>query len=152
MGQTWGMRSQDDTSPRPSGVGPSGLRPTEVKHVLLADDDGRARSALRLLLEETLVDVAGGFQVSEAADAWELRGQLRGSSFDLVILDWELPGTQSLTCLRLIRESQPTCRVITVSSRPEARSEALSGGAHGFVGRNDPAQALMKAVLDTIGT
>lgn len=146
------MRSQDDTSPGPREVGSAGLCPTEVKHVLLADDDGRARSALRLLLEESLFDVAGSFQVSEAADARELWSQLRGSSFDLVILDWELPGTRSLTCLRLIRESQPTCRVITISSRPEAQSEALSGGAHAFVGRNDPAQALMKAVLDAIGT
>lgn len=123
-------------------------------HILIADDNAQARSALRLLFEEMkLAFVTEGseemlqLRVSEAADAAELYAQIRKNPVDVVILDWELPGADPATWMRLLHEKRPACRVVALSTRPEGRPEAAGAGVHAFVGRSDPAEVLLKAVL-----
>ena len=55
--------------------------------VLLADDQMKVRSALRLLLEQE----PGLSVVGEAAEAKDLLAQVGTERPDLVLLDWELP-------------------------------------------------------------
>ncbi len=111
--------------------------------VLLADDQSKVRSALRLLLQQQSdIDVLG-----EAVDATGLLDWVRVTCPDLVLLDWELPGRQpSADLLAALRTQCPHLVVIALSGRPEARAAALAAGADAFVSKGDPPEALLAAI------
>jgi two-component system response regulator NreC len=118
--------------------------------VLLADDRAEVRSAIRLLLEEQRgVDV-----VAEAADLEQLMLALEATQPDVVLLDWELPGSRSggrptshsKRLMALMRRLCPGMLIIVMSGAPEVRGEAERCGADAFVSKADPPEALL-AVL-----
>mgnify|MGYP006299072259 CR=1 FL=1 len=111
--------------------------------VLLADDQAKVRSALRLLLQhQSDVDVMG-----EAVDSTGLLDWLKAASPDVVLLDWELPGFTPDVVSEL-RDLCPTLSIIALSGQPEARRAALEAGADGFASKGDPPEELL-AVLDS---
>jgi DNA-binding NarL/FixJ family response regulator len=115
-----------------------------LMRVLVADDQARVRSALRLLLDqEPDICICG-----EASDAWVLLDQVKATGPDLVLLDWELPGSQAGEVLRTLRQSHPALRVVALSGRPEARRAALLAGADGFVSKGDPPEELVRVLRD----
>ena len=110
--------------------------------VLLADDQMKVRSALRLLIEQELAfNVVG-----EAGAADELlRGILKAYP-QVVLLDWELPGLPDQHKLDSMRLLDPHLRVIALSGQPEARKQALAEGVDLFVSKSDPADGVLKAL------
>ena len=107
--------------------------------VLLADDQAQVRSALRLLLEQE-----PGFQVvGETADATGLLLTAAEKAFDLVLLDWELPGLPAAQLLRLLQYERPLLKIIAMSSRPEVAQPALDAGAHAFLSKSDPPEQVL---------
>ena len=134
----------------------------EVRHmrILLADDQSKLRSALRLLLEQQ----PGIHVLGEAIDTTGLLDWVKATCPDLVLLDWELPGLEAgdpLTALRqaqdgssgqgllpTLRELCPYLAVVALSGRPEARRAALEAGVDAFVSKGDPPERLLAAVDD----
>ena len=114
--------------------------------VLLADDQASVRSALRLLLEQDS-DV---HTVAEVADANDLLEQIGRSCPDLVLLDWELPGSKKLELLPSLRTKCPQLFVIVLSSHPEVRQVALSAGADAFVSKGDTPERLLAMLHDRL--
>ena len=111
--------------------------------VLLADDQAKVRSALRLLLEqEPDVDI-----VAEAVEADDLLIQVKENCPDLVLLDWGLPGPPSKALLPALHALCPHLKVVVLSGRPEARQAALDAGADAFVSKIDPPERLLVALL-----
>ncbi len=107
--------------------------------VLLADDQNKVRSALRLLLgQEPGLSVVG-----EAIGVEGLLAQMETACPDLVLLDWELPGLSTAELLPTLRALCPRLRVIALSGRPEARRAALAAGADAFVSKGDPPERLL---------
>jgi len=118
----------------------------EVKEmrVLLADDQAKVRSALRLLLDhEPGIRILG-----EAVDATGLLDWVTATRPDLVLLDWELPGFGADSLLPVLRSLCPGLSVIALSGRPESRRAALAAGADAFVSKGDPPEQLLAAVRD----
>jgi len=110
--------------------------------VLVADDQAKVRSAIRLLLEQDeRVEVVG-----EAVDATGLVDWLKVVCPDLVLLDWELPGASGEELLSDIQASCSRAQVIAMSGLPEARQAALEAGADGFVSKGDPPERLLEAI------
>ena len=118
--------------------------------VLIADDQPQVRSALSLLLrQEPGVTVVG--EADNAVRALELAA---GRRPDLVLLDWELPGTLAAArsmmsehdLLSALRARCPRLKVIDLSGRPEARRAALTAGVDAFVSKGDPPERLLAAV------
>ncbi|MBC7251241.1 MAG: response regulator transcription factor [Anaerolineae bacterium] len=110
--------------------------------VLLADDQAKVRSALRLLLEQQ-----PGLQViGEAVDAQGLLDWIKVTCPDLVLLDWELPGFQADDLLLTLFDLCPNLAVIALSGRPEASRAALAAGVDAFVSKGDPPDRLLAAV------
>ena len=126
--------------------------------ILLADDQTKVRSALRLLLEQE----PGLSVVGEAAEAEGLLTQVQRTQPDLVLLDWELPGLRAADpsapstgpwsfvpgtegsgassgqrLLSALRSVGCPLRVIALSGHVEAREEALAAGADAFVSKGD---------------
>jgi DNA-binding NarL/FixJ family response regulator len=110
--------------------------------VLLADDQAKVRSALRLLLEhQPDVEILG-----EAVDTTGLLDWVRAAHPDLVLLDWELPDLPSIALMHQLRAHQPDLRVIALSGRPEAGQAALEAGADAFASKGDPPEVLVAAI------
>jgi len=112
--------------------------------VLLADDQSKVRSALRLVLEQQ----PGVSILGEAVDATGLLDWVKAACPDLVLLDWELPGLPRNDVLSALRARCPHLKVIALSGRPEARQAALAAGADAFVSKGDPPERLLAAVND----
>jgi DNA-binding NarL/FixJ family response regulator len=112
--------------------------------VLLADNQTKVRSALRLLLEQQ----PGLSVVGEAADAEDLLAQVEATQPDLVLLDWELPDQGGAATVAGLRTAQPGPVVIVLSGRPEARRATLDAGADAFVSKGDPPERLLAAIDD----
>lgn len=110
--------------------------------VIMADDQPEVCSAMRLLLEEKQgITITG--EVSNASDLLE---KLRAVKADLVLLDWELPGSNPQELITLMREICPQLSIIALSSRPQVRQEALQAGSQEFVGKSDPPETLLEAL------
>jgi len=112
--------------------------------VLLADDQWRIRSALRLMLEQQ----PGWQVVGETADAAGLLRMIVTKQPGLLFLDWELPGLPSDQLIRLLRYERPSLKIIAMSSRPEAERPALEAGVTAFLSKSeapDRLQAIIQA-------
>jgi CheY-like chemotaxis protein len=110
--------------------------------ILLADDNPEVRSALRLLLEqEPLLAV-----VMEVADSQTLLVHVSETCPMVLLLDWELPGLQTSGFINLLRSHCPRIKVIALSSRFEARQEALAAGMDAFVSKAEPPEKILSTV------
>ncbi len=112
-------------------------------HILLADDQAKVRSALRLMLEnQPHVHILG-----EAVDATGLQDWINATCPDIVLLDWELPGFDPENgLLSNLRVLCPSLSVIALSGQPEARQSALDAGADAFVSKGDPPECLLVTI------
>lgn len=110
--------------------------------VLLADDQVKVRSALRLYLEQDpSIQIVG-----EAADATGLLQAIVEKAPDLVLLDWELPGLPAAQLLRLLRYERPSLKVIAMSGQPEACQSSLDAGVQAFVGKSEPPERVLASI------
>jgi DNA-binding NarL/FixJ family response regulator len=107
--------------------------------VLLADDQVKVRSALRLLLEQqTDIEILG-----EAVDSTGVLDWVRVTCPDVILLDWELPGLQAVQLVRAVREVCPGTRLLAMSGRPESRATATAAGIDVFVSKGEPPERLL---------
>ncbi len=121
-------------------ISPQRLKAQRMQiRVLLADDEAKVRSALRLLLELEL----GVTVVAEVSKAEGLLAKVRASGPDLVLLDWELPDLAAADLLSALRSLCPQPSVVALSGRPEARQAALAAGADAFISKGDPPERLL---------
>ena len=110
--------------------------------ILIADDNPEVRSALRLLLELDSLPVI----VMEASHMQELLEQLREYCPALIILDWELPGLQRSDIRDLLQAGCPQMKLIALSSKYEARQDALDAGVDAFVSKAEPPEQVLSAL------
>lgn len=110
--------------------------------VLLADDQIKVRSALRLLLEQQAdVEILG-----EAVDSTGVLDWVKVACPDLILLDWELPGLQAVQLVRAVGEACPGARIVAMSGWPESRATALAAGVDVFVSKGEPPERLLSAI------
>jgi DNA-binding NarL/FixJ family response regulator len=110
--------------------------------ILLADDQAKVRSALRLLLEhEPGMEILG-----EAVDVTGLLDWLKAANPDVLVLDWKLPGLPAVTLLPQMRSHRPHLRVVALSGLPGSRRVALAAGVDAFVSKGDPPEVLVRTV------
>src|SRR5450631_1309521 len=96
--------------------------------ILVVDDEPQLRRALRATLS------ALGFVVGDAESGEAALEKMRQESFDLVLLDINLPGLSGLeTCRAMRARSEVSILMLTVRSRTEDKVEALDAGADGYV-------------------
>jgi len=102
-------------------------RKKDSARILIVDDDGGIRAVLAEVLSRL------GYQVHEAPDGLCVSRDLHvgAFSFDLVVLDWKMPGLDGLAVLQQLRTFAPETLVILISSAADdqLRREALSLGA-----------------------
>jgi two-component system response regulator AlgR len=115
--------------------------------ILLADDERRVRSALRVILNNHLdLNVVG-----EAEDVDQALTLATAHHPDLVLLDWELAGGGGAAALAGLRAVQPNLAVIALSGRPESQAAAQAAAVDAFVSKGDPPERLL-AALTSVAT
>jgi two-component system KDP operon response regulator KdpE len=97
--------------------------------ILVVDDEPAIRRALKSPLMEL------GFQVSEASRGEEALLTLRAATYDVVLLDVNMPGIGGIETLRRIRAFAPRLPILmlTVRDGEEDKVEALELGADDYV-------------------
>jgi two-component system invasion response regulator UvrY len=114
-----------------------------VNQILLVDDHAIVRSGIRRLLAGL-----AALQLSEAASGEEALDQVRGTTFQLLILDLNLPGLGGLELLRRLLKADPRLPILVFSLHTEAiyAARAMESGARGFVSKNAAPEEFLAAV------
>ncbi|MBU3693696.1 MAG: chemotaxis protein CheY [Rhodocyclaceae bacterium] len=99
---------------------------------LIVDDFATMRRIVRNLLKEL-----GFANVDEAEDGNVALHKLRGSKFDFVVTDWNMPNMTGIELLRAVR-ADPTLKhlpvlMVTAEAKKENIIAAAQAGANGYV-------------------
>jgi two-component system response regulator DesR len=118
--------------------------PTPVK-ILLADDEPKVRSALRLLLEqETSWKI-----VAEVEEMTDLLAAAAASCPDVILLDWELPGINGEKSISNLRACCDAVKIVALSSQVGAGKSACQADVDAFVSKSDPPETV-RATLHSL--
>jgi two-component system, OmpR family, KDP operon response regulator KdpE len=99
--------------------------------ILIVDDDPHIRRVMRTTL------VAQGYELADARTGEEALDKIRGETYDLILLDMNLPGMGGLEACRLMRgmrvSNDPAIIMLTVRDSEKDKVEALDAGADDYV-------------------
>jgi two-component system KDP operon response regulator KdpE len=96
--------------------------------ILVVDDDPQIRRTMKATLTSRHYEVSASRNGEEALD------KLRSETFDLVLLDMNMPGTGGIETCRLIRSSSDVAIImLTVNNTEKDKVEALDAGADDYV-------------------
>ncbi len=97
--------------------------------ILLVDDDVEVVEVVSAMLE------AVGFVVTPARSGEEGLGKLERATFDLLVLDWTLPGMSGLDLCRAVRGRWSKLPVLFLTANATTRDvvDAFAGGADDYV-------------------
>lgn len=99
-----------------------------TSHVLVVDDEPQIRRVLRTTL------VAQGYQVSDARSGEDAVELIRDERYDLILLDYNMPGMSGIeTCREIRRGSDIPILMITVRGAERDEVCALNAGADGYI-------------------
>lgn len=116
--------------------------------IIITDDHAVVRYGLKLMLQEMFP----GAEFGEAGNARELLELLGKRSWDLIILDINLPGRDGLDALKEIKVQRPEIPVLILSLYPEDEFaiRTLRAGAAGYVTKASPPDVFVSAVSKVI--
>jgi DNA-binding NarL/FixJ family response regulator len=115
--------------------------------ILLVDDQALFREGLR-----TLLSVQPGLEVVGEAGNGEEAVRLAATLHpDVVLMDLHMPVLDGVAATRRLRQSQPDCRVIVLTTfdDDEYVFEGLRAGAVGYLLKDVPSERLIEAIKAT---
>ena len=117
--------------------------PGQPLRVMLVDDHALVRSAIRQALSAPDIEVVG-----EAATAEDALGMVVELRPDVLLLDIDLPGMSGVDLVRELAPRLPATRIVmlTVSTDRRHLLDAVRHGAAGYLTKDLPADALLRAV------
>ena len=97
--------------------------------ILIVDDDLLIQSLLKRYLSDK------GFAVETASDGEQMTQKLALRHFDLIVLDWMLPGEDGLSiCMRLNNDDKsPPIIMLTANDSEDSRISGLEVGADDYM-------------------
>jgi DNA-binding NarL/FixJ family response regulator len=115
-----------------------------VTNIIIADDHAVVRQGVRqILAAEPDMQVVG-----EARNFGETLEAVRDLEWDVLILDYFMPGGNGLQVLKQIQKSHPKRPVLILSMHPEEAIavSALRAGAAGYISKDSASEELPVAV------
>jgi two-component system response regulator PilR (NtrC family) len=85
----------------------------EKRRVLVVDDEPLVCDAVKMLL------VIDGYEVQTAADATQALAKLDAGTFDLIILDYEMPGMKGDQLAAVVKQRLPRQPIIMLTAHSE---------------------------------
>lgn len=115
-------------------------------NILIADDHSIVRSGLKILIGKDYEAT-----VEEASNSKEITERLKEKSFQLAILDINMPDTNSLQLVEFMRIRYPQTKIIIFSMHPEQMyaKRYLKMGADGYLSK-EAADAEVRKAIQTV--
>ena len=115
---------------------------SEVR-ILILDDDAAVARVIQTSLERK------DFIVDAVSDPTLMEGQLQGSQYHIIILDYVIPGLESERVLNWIRSYQPDASIIVVTGFPSMDSalNCLRAGTFDYLTKPFQMSQLQRVVL-----
>jgi len=112
--------------------------------VLIVDDHTVVRQGLKHILLEEWAGAAFG----EAANVNDMLPLFRKQSWDVVLLDINMPGRSGFDVLRDLKHEKPDIPILILSGHPEDQYavRVLRAGASGYLPKETASDELIKAV------
>ncbi len=101
---------------------------TQKKRILVVEDDPDVVELIGRHLSHQ------GYEVDSVATGFDATNRIASSFFDLVVLDWMLPDSNSLDVCRTIAGRLPLL-MVTARSQPSEMVEALNAGADDYLAK-----------------
>ncbi len=122
---------------------------------LVVDDNGAAREVLSAMLSSLKIKVDIAVDGISAIDCLE-KAVEQGNPYDLVLLDWIMPGIDGIETARRIKANAllakvPAMLMVTANGREEAYIEAEQVGLDGFLLKPVYASVMYDALVDILG-
>lgn len=124
------------------------IKPT--KKILIVDDDASIREAVRLTLEDLdYLDI----EITESADVASGIQKMKGTNFDIVILDMHMPDKTGLDFMDIMNKDKLSTRaeviMLTADDTLENvfKAESKGIGAYHFIGKPFNISELQALVL-----
>jgi two-component system invasion response regulator UvrY len=115
-----------------------------MKNFLLVDDHDVVRSGLKILL----TDLYNLSEIHEAINGDTAVIKLTENGYDLVILDIQMPNTDTLGLMEYIHITYPQTKVLMFSMSAENiyAKRFMKAGAYGFISKQAPLEEITKAI------
>ena len=112
--------------------------------VIIADDHPLIREGIRKMIDKSL-DIEA---VGEAGDAEELLALIADCSYDVIILDINMPGMGGIEAIEHLTTIDRDVRIVVLSMLPERdyAVRVLKAGARGYVSKGNAPKELIEAV------
>ena len=119
-----------------------------MTRIIVADDHAMVREGVKQMLAAE----SGMRLVGEARNLEETLEVTRRLAWDVLILDYALPGGRGLQALKEIKHAHPRRHVLILSTQPEdaIAVSALRAGAAGYVGKESASGELGLAIRTAI--
>ncbi len=116
-------------------------------HVLVVDDSGPNRELLRVVLERV------GIRVSEAQNGEECVRRAQGESFDVILMDMQMPVMDGYTATRLLRAKDRATPIIALTAHAMAgfEEEILAVGCTGYIAKPIDIVVLLSKLAELLG-
>lgn len=121
---------------------------TDKIKVLLVDDHAVVRAGYKMLLQHTDdIEV-----VSEANSGEQACKHYVDKDPDVVVMDLSMPGIGGLEAIRRIVARDSDARILVFSMHESTIfvEQALQAGAHGYITKSSPPEALIKAIRELV--
>ena len=136
-------------APRPARAAPDEQpRPAPTTRALIVED----QEYNLLVIENILTRL--GYQTDHATEGNDALAKLTASRYDIVFMDWDLPGLNGVEVTRRFRQSEPpgghTLIIATTAySTPEKRRDCIEAGMDGFAAKPLSPEKI-KAVIENL--
>lgn len=115
-----------------------------MKKFLLVDDHMVVRSGIKILLS----DIYNPSEIHEAVNGETAIEKLKAGDYDLIILDIQMPNTDTLGLMEYIHITYPNAKVLMFSMSAENiyAKRFMKAGAFGFISKEAPLEEITKAI------
>lgn len=115
-----------------------------MKKFLLVDDHNVVRSGIKGLLQELFKPA----EIDEASDGETAIEQLKLHQYDLIMMDIQMPKTDTLGLMEYLHIKYPQAKVLVFSMSAENiyAKRFLKAGAKGFLSKDAPLEEIKKAI------
>ncbi len=100
-----------------------------MKRILVVDDQKEIRDLISKLL------VSSGYAVDIAEDGEVALGQVKRKKYDLIIVDFEMPGMDGITLLENLKTGHPSLPVLMISGSGKEESFFKRSGADAYLSK-----------------
>lgn len=127
------------------------IMPDEI-HALVVDDDPIAREHAKLTLNAAGIEVDLAESGAEAVHLLKMQNARR-NNYDLMIIDWQMPGMDGIACakeLRKLTQNETSIIMLTAYNWDDIVDEAIEAGVDSFIAKPLFAQVLLDEFKKTL--